>query len=252
MARRALLRALFATFALVLAALADAATGERHVTGAALAYVTPWNGAGYTMAKQFAGKFTHVAPVWYNVDPAPDDTDPTRPLRLVLSGAHDVDAGWIAAYVDATARPQQLPADRVFTRPAVHTRVRASATPAPKIVPRFILQNLSGEQYQRLARGSKARDRLVAQLADECAYGPAPMTRTPEATRTDRHGEAAEDLGGKGLTGWCWRRRTSSSTLARSCASWPRGCTRTGASSSSPSRTRPAQAPCSLDGRTNP
>ena len=116
MARRALLRALFATFALVLAALADAATGERHVTGAALAYVTPWNGAGYTMAKQFAGKFTHVAPVWYNVDPAPDDTDPTRPLRLVLSGAHDVDAGWIAAYVDATARPQQLPADRVFTR----------------------------------------------------------------------------------------------------------------------------------------
>ena len=54
--------------------------------------------------------------------------------------------------------------------------MRASATPAPKIVPRFILQNLSGEQYQRLARGSKARDRLVAQLADECAYGPAPMT----------------------------------------------------------------------------
>ena len=96
---RVAVRALVAAVLTLVLTLVAAATGERHVTGAALAYVTPWNGAGYTMAKQFAGKFTHVAPVWYNVDPAPDDTDPARPLRLVLSGAHDVDAGWIAAYV---------------------------------------------------------------------------------------------------------------------------------------------------------
>ena len=251
MARRALLRALFATFALVLAALADAATGERHVTGAALAYVTPWNGAGYTMAKQFAGKFTHVAPVWYNVDPAPDDTDPTRPLRLVLSGAHDVDAGWIAAYVEATARaPNNSPLTASLPgyaqqgarvgdagpqdRPAVHPAepVRR-AVPAPG----------AREQGAGPARGAAGRRVRVRARAND---------RTAEATQTHRHGEAAEGLGGKGLTGWCWRRRTSSSTLARSCASWPRGCTRTGASSSSPSRTRPAQAPCSVDGRTNP
>lgn len=32
-----------------------------------LAYVTPWNGRGYEIAKRVAHKFTMVSPVWYQV-----------------------------------------------------------------------------------------------------------------------------------------------------------------------------------------
>uniref|UniRef100_A0A452FW39 Chitinase domain-containing protein 1 n=1 Tax=Capra hircus TaxID=9925 RepID=A0A452FW39_CAPHI len=37
---------------------------RKHFAGDVLGYVTPWNRHGYDVAKIFAGKFTHVAPVW--------------------------------------------------------------------------------------------------------------------------------------------------------------------------------------------
>ncbi|EGD81359.1 chitinase domain containing 1 isoform 2, partial [Salpingoeca rosetta] len=55
---------------------------------ATLAYVTPWNNKGYDVAKRFLGKFSHVSPVWLqlNVDGG----------RFVVNGEHDIDLGWVA------------------------------------------------------------------------------------------------------------------------------------------------------------
>lgn len=38
-------------------------TAPRPVLG----FVTPWNKGGYTVAKRFKGKITHVAPVWFQI-----------------------------------------------------------------------------------------------------------------------------------------------------------------------------------------
>jgi chitinase domain-containing protein 1 len=53
-----------------------------------LAYVTPWNPHGYDIAKDFAGMFTHVAPVWFQARR-------TGEKAYVIEGEHNVDAGWI-------------------------------------------------------------------------------------------------------------------------------------------------------------
>ncbi len=53
-----------------------------------LGYVTPWNGRGYDVAKLAREKLTHVSPVWYQLK--------ATSASLSLTGAHDVDQGWIA------------------------------------------------------------------------------------------------------------------------------------------------------------
>jgi len=45
----------------------DEKVEKRHFSGQVLAYVTPWNAAGYDNAKLFRRKFSHVSPVWYNI-----------------------------------------------------------------------------------------------------------------------------------------------------------------------------------------
>ncbi|KAL2613898.1 hypothetical protein R1flu_025590 [Riccia fluitans] len=62
-------------------------TSHRHFKGSVLAYVTPWNGKGYDMAKLFRAKFTHVSPVWYQLK--------RDNHGLALHGRHDVDQQWI-------------------------------------------------------------------------------------------------------------------------------------------------------------
>ncbi|CAM6104767.1 unnamed protein product [Calypogeia fissa] len=59
---------------------------HRHFQSSVLAYVTPWNGKGYDMAKLFRAKFTHVSPVWYQL---------RGEEGLSLHGRHDVDLQWI-------------------------------------------------------------------------------------------------------------------------------------------------------------
>ena len=62
-----------------------------------LAYVTPWNNRGYDIAKLFRGKFSHISPVWYNIEPH-------EPGQFKLSGKQDVDTGWIAGIRQTSIR----------------------------------------------------------------------------------------------------------------------------------------------------
>ncbi|GJP49386.1 hypothetical protein CLOM_g8603 [Closterium sp. NIES-68] len=62
-------------------------TSRRHFNGTVLAYVTPWNGKGYDMARQFRRKFTHVSPVWFQLKRVGGN--------LQVAGEHDVDVPWM-------------------------------------------------------------------------------------------------------------------------------------------------------------
>ena len=101
--------------------------------------------------------------------------DPKKPLPLHLNGAHDVDQSWIAAYeTDCCSEKTACgPLNRHYSSDKSgnsHHRVRLSATPSPKIVPRFLINNFSQAEYERLIRGVKSRQRFATLLADECAY----------------------------------------------------------------------------------
>lgn len=52
-----------------------------------LAYVTPWNTAGYAYTRLHSEKLTHVAPVWYQVT--------LNDNSVVLSGQDAINQGWL-------------------------------------------------------------------------------------------------------------------------------------------------------------
>ncbi|XP_007947480.1 chitinase domain-containing protein 1 [Orycteropus afer afer] len=63
---------------------------ERHLDGAVLGYITPWNSHGYDIAKTFGSKFTHVSPVWLQLKRRGRE-------MFEVAGLHDVDPGWMRA-----------------------------------------------------------------------------------------------------------------------------------------------------------
>jgi chitinase domain-containing protein 1 len=67
-----------------------------------LAYVTPWNGRGYDLAKWFASKFTHISPVWYQLALVDN-------MKPELRGGHDVDQRWLQELKSAYRPPKIVP-----------------------------------------------------------------------------------------------------------------------------------------------
>ena len=119
-----------------------------------LGFVTPWNGKGYDIAKDFAGKFTHLSPVWYQIRRSKEDQ------KIVLTGGHDVDQEWISIVrsnsvyektdndeefflrMDALRRETQEACDNegiCEESPIIKEQQDTSQTPV-KIVPRVILE----------------------------------------------------------------------------------------------------------------
>ncbi|CAJ0933916.1 unnamed protein product, partial [Mesorhabditis belari] len=99
--------------------------GERKFEHAALAYITPWNGRGYDLAKWAAKKFTHIAPVWLQM--RPQTADMAASCRI--EGTHDIDHGWM-------------------------NDVRSNNS-AIKFVPRVLFEHWSSEEMHRFL-GSEA------------------------------------------------------------------------------------------------
>ncbi|XP_021760336.1 chitinase domain-containing protein 1-like [Chenopodium quinoa] len=102
---------------------------QRHFTNPVLAYITPWNSAGYDLAKRFCPKFTHLSPVWYDLK--------SQGTKLVLEGRHNADTGWMS-----------------------ELRLRGNA----QILPRVVLEAVPKD----LLRSKKQRDKAIDLLITEC------------------------------------------------------------------------------------
>jgi len=95
-----------------------------------LAYVTPWNSHGYDIAKIQRNRFTHVAPVWFQIKRGMTGWE--------FGGEHDVDRAWIKA-------------------------VRGAKREGPKVVPRIIF-----EGWQELHFGILIKvDQFMKQLVED-------------------------------------------------------------------------------------
>uniref|UniRef100_A0A914XWJ5 Chitinase domain-containing protein 1 n=1 Tax=Panagrolaimus superbus TaxID=310955 RepID=A0A914XWJ5_9BILA len=72
--------------------------------GISLGYVTPWNNHGYDVAKLAAKKFTHIAPVWFQINQASDGE-----AACSIEGVQDLDHGWIQEIRENNADIQIVP-----------------------------------------------------------------------------------------------------------------------------------------------
>eukprot|EP01083_Nonionella_stella_P036521 99647_1 len=71
----------------------------------ALTFVTPWNTKGYKWSKLYAKKFTHISPVWYDIQPVPGSTI----ASYMLLGESKVDLEWMQSVRANNARIQIVP-----------------------------------------------------------------------------------------------------------------------------------------------
>jgi chitinase domain-containing protein 1 len=100
--------------------------------------VTPWNRRGYEVAVQFRGKFSHLAPVWFQIER-------TGPETYAVRGDQDVDRAWLAN----------------VTRPTDDGR-RA------RVLPRVIVENLGRDHFFALLQDKIEQRAFAAALAKIC------------------------------------------------------------------------------------
>lgn len=122
-----------------------AAESSKQFAHKSLVYITPWNGQGYDVAKNFTQKFDYVAPVWHQILCTPSEQQPAatnkkKSLRITIGGGHDVDAQWMR-----------------------DLRLRS---PSVKIVPRFIWE---GDRTctMQLAGSEKLQQVVVGKILKE-------------------------------------------------------------------------------------
>ncbi|XP_074279684.1 uncharacterized protein LOC141604981 [Silene latifolia] len=104
---------------------------QRHFGNSVLAYITPWNSAGYDLAKKFSSKFTHLSPVWYDLK--------SQGTKLRLEGRHNADAGWLS-------------------------EIRRSGN--TKVLPRVVLEVLPKDLFGKKKQRDKAIDVIVTECKD--------------------------------------------------------------------------------------
>ncbi|KAH9620819.1 hypothetical protein KSS87_015126 [Heliosperma pusillum] len=103
----------------------------RHFGNSVLAYITPWNSAGYDLAKRFSSKFTHLSPVWYDLK--------SQGTKLTLEGRHNADKGWLSD-------------------------IRRSGD--TKVLPRVVLEVLPKDLFGKKKQRDKAIDVIVTECKD--------------------------------------------------------------------------------------
>lgn len=103
---------------------------KQHEGLEVMAYVTPWNEEGYTLAEAYRGRLASVSPVWYTIKPSGDDVT----KYSVLGGpSRSSDVEWY----------QRL------SQPAVDES-SGRALPPVKILPRFKFEDWQVHDYKTL------------------------------------------------------------------------------------------------------
>ena len=117
-----------------------------------LAWVTPWNPAGYDRTLRHPRAFTHVAPCWFEAKLA-NKQEPGGPLKLAVFGAGQVNASWAEG-------------------------LKALTNGDTKILPRLTLPIESwGKQGSRLLTDAASSVAAAQVIADALSGGPAGAER---------------------------------------------------------------------------
>uniref|UniRef100_A0A0N5AWG3 Chitinase domain-containing protein 1 n=1 Tax=Syphacia muris TaxID=451379 RepID=A0A0N5AWG3_9BILA len=106
----------------------------RNFPNPSAAYVTPWNGKGYDIAKFAAKKFTHISPVWFQVVPSFDEKS------CLVEGTHDIDQGWIA---DVRSNNSDI-----------------------RIIPRFIFEKWTASDYLDFLHSEQWQDKCINRIVN--------------------------------------------------------------------------------------
>jgi chitinase domain-containing protein 1 len=101
-----------------------------------LGYVTPWNGKGYDIAKNFANKFDYISPVWLQIKR-------NGRKKYELTGTHDIDTKWI-------------------------NKVKDNSNKTTLFVPRILFEKLKMEDLHSLFNDEEEIDALAKMLGDKC------------------------------------------------------------------------------------
>ncbi|RDW87998.1 hypothetical protein BP6252_00030 [Coleophoma cylindrospora] len=108
-----------------------------------LAYITPWNGHGYDLAKWHASKFTHISPVWYQLTLQHNQ-------KPQLLGGHDVDESWLDELRSASRPPKIVPRVQIqFSREAAEA-IRYYPQGQPGMILDVLLQEVERYGYDGL------------------------------------------------------------------------------------------------------
>ena len=114
----------------------------RHVHGATLAYLTPWNSGGYSVSTSaaFHSRFTHLSPVWFQVKVQQRRSkkhEGRQTLAIIVTGEGDVNADWLR-------------------------QVRELGS-GVKVVPRFLVE-MSGRHLLKLLSTPRMQQMLISEL----------------------------------------------------------------------------------------
>eukprot|EP00741_Cyanophora_paradoxa_P004790 tig00000829_g4648.t1 len=108
---------------------------RRQLVGFVLAYVAPWSSVAYTRARIFRSKFTHIAPVWFQLRPR----EPLSMLSVELIGGDIVDKKLLK-------------------------NLRGKSGGGPKVVPRLAFTDCDESFVLRLSSDYLAVERLLETL----------------------------------------------------------------------------------------
>ncbi|GMR31903.1 hypothetical protein PMAYCL1PPCAC_02098 [Pristionchus mayeri] len=100
-----------------------------------MAYITPWNNAGYDRAVRVASLLSIVSPVWLQLKPSPE-----RERECTITGTHDIDQGWLGRLREANGKL--------------------------KILPRLIIEEFSPQQLKDLFTSDTASANCIRKIID--------------------------------------------------------------------------------------
>eukprot|EP01102_Stenamoeba_stenopodia_P019428 TRINITY_DN7334_c0_g1_i2.p1 TRINITY_DN7334_c0_g1~~TRINITY_DN7334_c0_g1_i2.p1 ORF type:complete len:477 (+),score=118.08 TRINITY_DN7334_c0_g1_i2:28-1458(+) len=112
---------------------------KKNFPNEALGYITPWNADGFDIALRFQSKFTFLSPVWFQIKRHASST------QFRIEGKEGIDRDWIA----------KMRGDMKSN----------SKEKRAKIVPRFLMESWSREDYLSFFSSSSSSSQLSSSLS---------------------------------------------------------------------------------------
>eukprot|EP00127_Corallochytrium_limacisporum_P003774 Clim_evm106s152 gene=Clim_evmTU106s152 len=133
---------------------------SRKTKGVVLGYVTPWNGSGYDVAKEFAQKFTHVAPCWFEVSGKQSVLSKEEVQTANAAGANLPDDKEVHTVISSVGGDENIDVEWV--------EALRKKNPDIKIVPRYIIKNWDSPAMSALMTQPAIIEETALRILEHC------------------------------------------------------------------------------------